>query len=399
MRKWCLLVVAVAVLSPAGGWAENAVVVESRGIGVNGNDVPVHIRIMNDVTLSGLQIPLVIREVTPGATVTALRGVWRERLALPGGSLRDIRVTKCYADATGSCKPGGFPNGATSSDTLEHAVLTLPEGLQFAAISLNPAYNLPPGADATGSIVLFMDAGAITGTFEIDTTCVDPTNHVLFAPPSAAAFAPGFTKGTISIVANDPPVALCQDVTVPADQFCQGWASIDAGTYDPDGHPLTITVTPPGPYQLGPTLVTLHASDPYGGEDECSATITVADQTPPVLACEGDTIVIVTPPAEGAMVEFGFTAGDNCTPASVECEPPSGSFFFLGLTPVTCIATDDAGNSDTCNFNVFVGGLGLCNLTPEDVNCDGAADAVDLALLIDAVFFGAASLPPCCVVK
>ncbi len=35
----------------------------------------------------------------------------------------------------------------------------------------------------------------------------------------------------------------------------------------------------------------------------------------------------------------------------------SGDTFNAGLTTVTCTATDDAGNEDTCTFQVTVGKL------------------------------------------
>jgi hypothetical protein len=38
----------------------------------------------------------------------------------------------------------------------------------------------------------------------------------------------------------------------------------------------------------------------------------------------------------------------------VVCNPPSGSVFPVGTTTVTCTATDAAGNSASCSFNVTV---------------------------------------------
>jgi hypothetical protein len=112
---------------------------------------------------------------------------------------------------------------------------------------------------------------------------------------------------------NQPPVAQCQDVTVPADADCQGDASIDNGSFDPDGDPITLDQSPPGPYPLGTTLVTLTVTDDQGGSDTCTATVTVVDDTPPEIECNSP--LTITPP--DAPISFTATATDNCGVSSV----------------------------------------------------------------------------------
>ncbi|XP_072016865.1 hyalin-like [Amphiura filiformis] len=49
------------------------------------------------------------------------------------------------------------------------------------------------------------------------------------------------------------------------------------------------------------------------------------------------------------------TAVDNShVPPQVRCKPGSGSYFTVGLTNVTCLATDDYGNTATCSFEVYI---------------------------------------------
>jgi hypothetical protein len=74
---------------------------------------------------------------------------------------------------------------------------------------------------------------------------------------------------------NKPPVAVCKDATVNADTNCQAIASIDNGSYDPDGDHITIAQDPPGPYNLGSTGVTLTVTDSSGVSDSCIGTVTV----------------------------------------------------------------------------------------------------------------------------
>lgn len=151
-----------------------------------------------------------------------------------------------------------------------------------------------------------------------------------------------------------PPQALCTDVTVDADANCEADASIDNGSYDPDGGAVTLVQDPPGPYPLGQTIVQLIVTDNEGVESSCSAVVTAEDNTPPVAHCSVDINVSIPTGQPGAIVNFSSAADDNCPGATISCDPPSGSLFPAGPTTVTCTATDAAGNTDECSFTVTV---------------------------------------------
>ncbi len=90
----------------------------------------------------------------------------------------------------------------------------------------------------------------------------------------------------VTVICNTPPVALCHDVTVPAGPGCSPVsASVDNGSFDPDGDPITLVQTPPGPYALGSTPVTLTVTDSHGASASCRATVTVVDREPPTVSC------------------------------------------------------------------------------------------------------------------
>ncbi|MFH1648471.1 MAG: peptidoglycan DD-metalloendopeptidase family protein [Patescibacteria group bacterium] len=107
---------------------------------------------------------------------------------------------------------------------------------------------------------------------------------------------------------NQPPVAICKDITVSADSGCIGTASIDNGSYDPDGDPITITQNPPGPYSLGLTVVTLTVTDSLRASSSCTGTVTVIDNTPPTATIKN--------PLNNVALQDGVTltaeAGDSC---------------------------------------------------------------------------------------
>jgi hypothetical protein len=56
----------------------------------------------------------------------------------------------------------------------------------------------------------------------------------------------------------------------------------------------------------------------------------------------------------GAIVTFAVDGTDNCGANPLTLSHPSGSFFPVGTTSVMLTATDLAGNSSSCNFDVVV---------------------------------------------
>lgn len=132
----------------------------------------------------------------------------------------------------------------------------------------------------------------------------------------------------VTPTANQPPVALCQDIEVSAPPGqCGADASIDDGSYDPEGQPLLLSQDPGGPYPVGDTLVTLVAFD---GEvsASCQATVTVSggDNTPPVLACNSP--ATITPP--DAPISFTATAFSSCAAATAPTITAYGCFKLGG---------------------------------------------------------------------
>jgi hypothetical protein len=67
--------------------------------------------------------------------------------------------------------------------------------------------TLAVGSDPAGrdnaSFLFRFDVNSSPGTFEIDTSCRTPGNHVLFVDASGNPIAPSFTKGTVTIISND----------------------------------------------------------------------------------------------------------------------------------------------------------------------------------------------------
>ncbi len=182
------------------------------------------------------------------------------------------------------CTIGGFPVTALDPDT----------GIFYIAGNL---LSDPPATDRR-----LLGFDTVTGL-------------LVTSPTLATGFNYNRIELAVVLPVNQPPVAVCQDVTVPTDPgACEADASVDGGSFDPDGDPITFTQDPPGPYPLGDTLVTLTVEDDSGETDSCQATVTVVDEEPPVVSCQSPPTIV--PP--DAPIAFTATATDNCGPASVE---------------------------------------------------------------------------------
>jgi len=137
---------------------------------------------------------------------------------------------------------------------------------------------------------------------------------------------------------NRPPVAKCRDMTVAAGSDCSANASVDDGSFDPDGDPIIVVQLPAGPYAIGETAVTLTVTDSKGASNSCTATVTVKDAEAPVVTC-----VPATNPAGRNLPKAGnnprrlnpsgffqLIATDSCDPSPQIFIQDSASGFVAG---------------------------------------------------------------------
>ncbi|MCX4245027.1 vWA domain-containing protein [Paraliomyxa miuraensis] len=223
------------------------------------------------------------------------------------GSLQDI------ADATGgTCIP--VPDTGSLPGILPGIIMTrltdlnmsisgtLVGGAPFGPIDIDPIDVVDPvvppplNGPVTVNYEHTLD-GLAAGTYTVcvEATCTDVLGGA--APEECSTFK-----------INAPPVAKCEDVTVSADAMCQAEADVDAGSFDPDGcpGPLECQADPPGPYALGDTPVTLTCSDGLD-TSQCEATVTVIDDTPPVVELEP-----VSPELWPPNHMYHVISGDQC---------------------------------------------------------------------------------------
>jgi hypothetical protein len=214
---------------------------------------------------------------------------------------------------------------------------------------------------ADGAVVEFDDAAATVTCTNVATVECDRTSGSTFsvgtnAVTCTAVDVTGNSNScTFVVIVKALPVAMCTNVTVSAVSNCTAEASIDDGSFGPDGEEVDLEQFPAGPYELGETIVVLTVTA-HGVSSSCTGTVTVVDHTRPTISCPSDVSAAATS-SEGATVHYDVPiATDNCAVQTNFCLPASGSTFPVGSTTVTCTATDDAGNSTNCTFDVTVKG-------------------------------------------
>jgi hypothetical protein len=197
---------------------------------------------------------------------------------------------------------------------------------------------------------------------------------VTCSPASGSFFPKGTTTVTcttssgpscsFTITVNDtqPPSITCPaNITVSNDpNQCGAVVNYPAPTVSDNCPGVGTPVCSPASgsfFPKGTTTVTCNVADSSGNTASCSFTITVNDTQPPSITCPANVTAItdqnVCPSPGCTTVTFpNPTASDNCPGVTVACVPPSGGCFNVGVTTVTCTATDTSGNTATCSFTV-----------------------------------------------
>ncbi len=151
-------------------------------------------------------------------------------------------------------------------------------------------------------------------------------------------------------------------ITVPADMTVSPksasgapvtFAATATDTVDPS---VAVSCVPASgsTFPVGATTVPCTAIDKAGNRATKSFKVTVSTPTAPTVTVPPDRSVGAES-AAGDLVTYAVTATDALdATVPVTCTPASGSTFPIGLTTVTCTATNSAGKTSTKSFGVTV---------------------------------------------
>ena len=287
--------------------------------------------------------------------------------APPSGSTFPLGVTTvtCTAsDASGNQAVSTFTvsvTDATPPTITPPADSTHEQATAAGAVVTYPAPSVGDAVDPNPSVVCTPPAGS---TFPLGVTTVTCTASDASGNQATATFA-------VTVVDTTPPV-LAQPANLSAEAMSAAGAALNYATPGVsdvcDASPSVACAPPSGStFPLGVSTVTCTASDVSGNQAATTFTVTVIDTTPPTISTQADLSAEQSSPA-GALVSFPTPSASDLVggPLPVTCSPASGTVFPLGVTTVTCTASDASGNQATTTFTVTV-----LDTTPPTITAPG----------------------------
>ena len=285
--------------------------------------------------------------------------------SLPQGAIMQVVVSKVYsAPGTDNCAP------TTQVQLQPVANVTTVNG------AANTSFSLAPGEQAVITVKVACAASASEGCFDPQQdagiiltkqapdcftspdlanpdppkceqpeelpTVIDKAPPILsFTPTSPATVqgtGPGGAQVAYSATATDAVDAIL-GLTVATTCTIGGVGVPSAGTRL---------------FSYGETTLHCTATDSHGNTAAAAFTIIVVDTVPPAVTVPSNVTLQATSPS-GAIHNYVASAVDNVDGAITPvCAPVSGSTFPIGVTTVTCTATDAAGNAGNASFTVTV---------------------------------------------
>jgi uncharacterized repeat protein (TIGR01451 family) len=275
---------------------------------------------------------------------------------------------------------GATTTGLISNTASVSSATIDPNTANNTATATTTRDTTPPVITCPADITVPTAAGQCSAavTYTVTATDANSVPSILCNPPSGATFPKGTNvvvcTGTDSVgnASSCSFRVIVQDTEKPALGACPG-AIVRANDPGQCGAVITFSAPTatdncPGPvsvvcvpasgsaFALGTTQVTCTATDAAGNHSSCSFPVTVQDKEGPRITCPKDIVVPTDAGACQAIVSFATPAAVDQCPGTVAvvCSPPSGSAFPIGVTAVTCTATDAAGNQTQCVFTVTV---------------------------------------------
>ena len=286
----------------------------------------------------------------------------------------------CPGVGTVACSPASgatFPKGVTTV-TCSATDASGNNGSSTFTVTVNDTQ--PPTVSCPGNITKLTDANLCSAVTTFTATASDncPGATVSCTPPSGSAFPKGTT--TVSCTATDtsgnqssactfivtvndtqPPAILCPaNIARPTDpNQCSAVVTYAAPAVSDNcpGVGAPVCNPPSGSaFPKGTTTVACTVKDASNNQSGCGFTVTVSDTQPPAIACPPNQMETLANPGDTTVPAIypAPVYSDNCPGATASCSPPQGSALPLGVTTVTCTATDAAGNQTACSFTIVV---------------------------------------------
>jgi len=275
-----------------------------------------------------------------------------------------------------SCSPASGSNFPVGNNTVTCTATDAAGNTDVCTFTVTVNDTEAPSIMCPTNITMSNDAGMCGAVVTFTPTATDNCPGVTYTcvPASGTLFPVGTTTVTctatdaagnmdvctFTVTVNDmedPNITCPSNITVSNDAGMCGAVVTFTPTAADNCPGVTYTCVPASGtlFPVGTTTVTCTATDASGNMEVCTFTVTVNDTEDPNITCPANITVSNDAGMCGAVVTYTTpTPMDNCTGVSVSCVPASGTFFAVGTTTVNCTATDMAGNTTTCMFDVTV---------------------------------------------
>jgi len=269
--------------------------------------------------------------------------------------LGDTVVTYTAVDTNGNVSTASFT--VTVRDTVPPVFNNLPADFTIPAepglCGATATWTAPTGSDNCGVLSLTSDVAPGTflplGVTTVTYTVTDLSGNVVTASFNVTV------EDTEAPVISGMPANITETLTGGLCTQAVTWAEPTA-TDNCGGVTLTATALPGDSFPAGSTRVTYTATDDAGNTATATFTVTLIDDTAPVLVnVPADFTVSADPGSCGLIATWAaVTATDNCDTVTPTSDVAPGDFIPVGTTVVTYTATDTSGNSSTASFTVTV---------------------------------------------
>lgn len=249
-----------------------------------------------------------------------------------------LTLVSCSATDAGGTTTGTFTVNVTDTTP---PVLTLPADIESESPVVTWTATAVDAIDGPVAVSCSPPSGSTFPTGTRTVRCMATDSHVNVAV--------GFFR---VVITTGPPV-----LTLPDDILAEATSAAGAAvTYEATsegGGTLVCSPASGSTFAIATTPVNCTATNSFGSTTG-SFNVTVHDPIRPQLTLPSEITVNASSPA-GVAVTWVATAYDLVDgDRPVDCVPASGSNFAIGVTTVSCTASDTRGNVATGSFEVTV---------------------------------------------
>ncbi len=292
----------------------------------------------------------------------------------------EVTATDDFPGVTVIALPGSgssFPIGtttvtATAVDAAGHRVQK--------SFTITVVDAMPPSILCPTDLLKLTDAGRSNAVVHFSVNATDnlPGVTVNCSPASGSTFQMGITtvvcaardaRGnrancmfTVTVVDREAPVLILPpDLTLQTDTGSDTRVvNFQVEVRDNAPGASVVCLPPSGTeFPIGATNVVCIGSDTSGNNATNSFSITIFKLSnpqvlPPVVNVPASFSMPTDRGFNTAIIEYTATVVSQLPGATIECVPPSGSAFALGMTAIVCFGRDVVGNTASNSFSILV---------------------------------------------